>query len=113
MALVYQSTVLQFLSYEGTFTAASGPAAGMLSLDIGVKEDLPVPPVGTSLLLQGEGSYYADFIWAGPLFSPTPGEVNFGQTLVKPVIAPVSDWAIVLGVLLIGLFAFLRIRKNS
>jgi len=30
--------VAEFLSYGGTFVAASGPAAGMLSTDIGVKE---------------------------------------------------------------------------
>ena len=31
-------TVVEFLSYEGTFTAASGFAAGMTSVDIGVSE---------------------------------------------------------------------------
>src|SRR5690606_6169634 len=37
VALVFGGTdVLQFLSYDGAFTAASGPAAGMMSVDIGV-----------------------------------------------------------------------------
>lgn len=37
-ALVNGTTVVQFLSYEGTFTAADGPAAGMTSTDVGVEE---------------------------------------------------------------------------
>ena len=31
-------TVIEFLSYEGTFVAASGPAAGLTSTDIGILE---------------------------------------------------------------------------
>ena len=33
------SNVIQFLSYEGTFTATDGPANGMTSVDIGVSEN--------------------------------------------------------------------------
>lgn len=40
--------VVEFLSYEGTFTAAGGPAAGMTSTDIGVAETASTP-VGYSL----------------------------------------------------------------
>ena len=37
--LVFQgTTVIQFLSYEGTFTATTGPASGLTSTDIGVTE---------------------------------------------------------------------------
>lgn len=34
---------VQFLSYEGTFTPTDGPAAGTLSVDIGVEESWPYP----------------------------------------------------------------------
>lgn len=40
--------VVEFLSYEGTFTAAGGPAAGMTSTDIGVAETASTP-AGQSL----------------------------------------------------------------
>jgi hypothetical protein len=30
--------VIQFLSYEGSFTATNGPAIGMISTDIGLAE---------------------------------------------------------------------------
>jgi len=105
-------TVLQFLSYEGSFLAANGPAVGMTSQDILVKED-PAPQPGTSLILQGEGNEYSEFIWAGPNTPTSPGQPNFGQTMLQPVYAPLADWALALGLLLIGLFAFIRIRKNS
>ncbi len=54
--------VVQFLSYEGAITAASGVAAGLTSTDIGVAEE-PAPGVGFSLQLQGEGSSAGDFTW--------------------------------------------------
>ncbi len=41
-------TVVEFLSYEGTFVAASGPAAGQTSTDIGVEESGGTP-IGSSL----------------------------------------------------------------
>ncbi|MBB4153979.1 hypothetical protein GGQ80_001885 [Sphingomonas jinjuensis] len=53
--------VVQFLSYEGTMTATTGPAAGMTSTDIGVSEESVTP--GLSLQLTGEGAIGADFTW--------------------------------------------------
>jgi DNA/RNA endonuclease G (NUC1) len=44
---------VQFLSYEGTFAATSGPANGLTSTDIGVSEGNA--PVGSSLQLTGSG----------------------------------------------------------
>jgi hypothetical protein len=38
MALVSPTGVVEFLSYEGTFTAVGGPANGMVSVDISVSE---------------------------------------------------------------------------
>jgi hypothetical protein len=53
--------VAEFLSYEGTFTAADGPAAGILSTDIGVSETSV--PVGQSLQRDAAG------VWSGPTAS--------------------------------------------
>ncbi|MDH5506695.1 MAG: ExeM/NucH family extracellular endonuclease [Anaerolineae bacterium] len=79
MALLDPSnTVVQFLSYEGVFTAASGPAAGMTSSDIGVSES-SATPVGSSLQLSGSGSVYGDFTWA-PAAANSFGAVNGSQT---------------------------------
>ena len=63
VALVHNGAeVVQFLSYEGVFTASNGPASGMLSVDIGVFEST-TEAVGRSLQLQGPGSAYAQFTW--------------------------------------------------
>jgi hypothetical protein len=60
--------VVEFLSYEGTFTAASGPAAGLSSTDIGASESSGTP-LGNSLSLLG-GAWVA-----GPnTFGATNGE---------------------------------------
>ena len=79
MALVDDTNaVVQFLCYEGTFTAASGPASGQTCTDIGVSEP-STTPVGDSLQLTGTGTVYEDFTWAGPSAN-TSGAVNTGQT---------------------------------
>ena len=59
MALVDASgAVVEFLSYEGSFTAADGPAAGMTSQDIGVAQN--GAPLGQTLQRADDGS------WHGP-----------------------------------------------
>ncbi|PSN19426.1 hypothetical protein C7271_07385 [filamentous cyanobacterium CCP5] len=73
--------VVQFLSYEGSLTATSGSAVGMVSMDIGVSESTP-PPAGQSLQLTGSGNTYEDFTWSGPK-TETPGGLNGGQTFVS------------------------------
>ena len=73
--------VIQFLSYEGSFTAAEGPAAGMLSEDIGVQENNSTP-LGFSLQLAGvDGSQYADFTWQSAA-AATSGTANNNQSFV-------------------------------
>ena len=47
--------VVQLLSYEGAFSASSGPAAGLGSTDLGVSEPGNTP-VGQSLQLTGQGT---------------------------------------------------------
>lgn len=77
IALVDASNNVQFLSYEGSFTAADGPANGLTSTDIGVSE--PGSPIGESLQLIGTGSNAADFTWTGPV-AESPGSLNANQT---------------------------------
>ncbi len=71
-------TVVQFLSYEGTFTATSGDAAGMVSEDIGVAETSNTSR-GHSLQLGGTGSQYQDFFWQNAQ-NDTPGSINRNQS---------------------------------
>jgi hypothetical protein len=80
--------VVQFLSYEGTFTAADGPANGMASQDVGVSEP-DNTPAGDSLQLTGTGSCYEDFTWNSPA-AESRGTINQGQTFVNPCPADVS-----------------------
>ena len=47
-------TVCEFLSYEGTITATSGPATGMTSTDVGVAET-GATAIGTSIQLDPAG----------------------------------------------------------
>lgn len=80
LALVNPSDeVVQFISYEGTFTATDGPADGMTSVDIGVSESSSTA-VGYSLQCTGTGDAYNHFAWASPA-AETDGESNTGQTL--------------------------------
>jgi DNA/RNA endonuclease G (NUC1) len=56
-ALVNGTTVVEFLSYEGTFAASDGPATGMTAVDIGQREENS--PVGQSLQRNPSGSWNA------------------------------------------------------
>ena len=94
------SSVLQFLSYEGAFTATDGAALGLLSQDIGVAESA-ADIVGLSLQLQGTGTNYSDFTWSGPI-SSTFGSVNTDQ-VISAVPVPAAVWLFGSGLLgLIG-----------
>lgn len=61
------SSVLEFLSYEGSFNAVGGPADGLTSTDIGVSEPSNTP-IGESLQL-------IDGAWIGPAAN-SEGDVN-------------------------------------
>jgi predicted extracellular nuclease len=89
IALVNGTTVVQFLSYEGTFTAVGGPANGMTSTDIGVSEN-GTEPLGQSLRLSGSGQFYEDFTWNAPA-TASFGAVNQGQTFVAGVSLSIND----------------------
>ncbi|HET9638589.1 MAG TPA: cadherin domain-containing protein [Allosphingosinicella sp.] len=74
--------VVQFLSYEGSFVAANGPAAGLTSTDIGVFEDSG-STTGFSLQLTGSGASAADFTWASAS-DDNFGAVNTNQDFIGP-----------------------------
>jgi len=83
------SAVVQFLSYEGSFTAVGGPASGLFSADIGVSED-PAPPIGQSLQLVGTGLTYEDFTWQNA--APNSfGACNDGQVFAFAPADPVIN----------------------
>ncbi|MEO1491281.1 MAG: ExeM/NucH family extracellular endonuclease [Pseudomonadota bacterium] len=69
--------VVEFLSYEGSFAATDGPAAGLTSVDIGVEES-GATPIGFSLQRAGTGTEAADFSFVAPQ-AETPGAANTGQ----------------------------------
>jgi DNA/RNA endonuclease G (NUC1) len=89
-------TVIEFLSYEGAFVGASGPASGLTSTDVGVREvgTEPASPV-TSLSRNGAG------VWSGPATNtfgscndndgPPPAEV--ASVTVTPASATVVQTA--------------------
>lgn len=71
-------SVSEFISYEGSFTAVDGPAAGMTSVDIGVAESSSTP-AGSSLQRIGTGSDATDFTFTTEQ-AETPGSANTGQS---------------------------------
>ena len=71
------NSVIQFLSYEGSFVAVGGPADGQSSTDIGVAEPSNTTP-GFSLQLAGSGTVYSDFAWQAASVN-TFGTLNTGQ----------------------------------
>jgi|GEM_PF-6405085 len=93
LALVDADDVLvQFISYEGVFTAVIGPANNVTSIDVGVKETSSTP-AGHSLQLGGNGykawPHPGHFYWQSPQ-EETRGSVNTNQTFDPTVIELVS-----------------------
>lgn len=73
--------LVQFLSYEGTITASSGPGVinGQTSTDIGVSEGGSTS--NSSLQLIGSGTAYSDFSWQGEGSATSYGVLNSGQSI--------------------------------
>jgi hypothetical protein len=88
VALVDETgTLLEFLSYEGTFAATDGPAVGVTSVDIGVSEN-GTEPVGQSLALGDDGT------WTGPAantFGACNGDVQAPAAIVMVSLVPSAD----------------------
>ena len=96
MALVDNTgAVVEFLSYEGTFTALDGPAAGITSTDMGVAEE-PPPDAGNSLHRNSEGAWSApataDFGLCNGTGGPPPGSnrITFSGRLASDPALPVG-----------------------
>lgn len=80
VALVNASnSVIEFLSYGGSFVALDGLAAGRSSVDMGVTESAATLST-QSLQRKGSGSSAAQFTWSAPSTSSW-GSCNTGQTL--------------------------------
>ena len=73
--------VVEFLSYEGVFAATNGPALGITSTDIGVRE--LGEPVGQSLQRASDGT------WSGPVASTFGACNDAGDAPPPPVVASV------------------------
>jgi len=83
VALVDASgSIVEFLSYEGTFAATNGPALGITSVDIGVRE-LGTEPAGVSLQRSGAG------VWSAPAAS-TFGACNDAEEQPPAEVATVN-----------------------
>ncbi len=108
-AISVGGSVAEFKSYEGTFTATSGVAAGLTSTDIGVRQEQGTP-TQSSMQLQGIGSVASQFNWISGQ-GPSYGQQNLGQTLQA---VPEPSTILLAGVGL-SLFAFRRklIIKNK
>ena len=82
-------TVIEFLSYEGAFTATDGAASGLTSVDIGVEETSSTS-VGFSLQLVGTGDESSEFTWQAPA-TDSFGAVNEGQSFGSGSSIPGDD----------------------
>lgn len=89
------TTVIQFLSYEGTLTATNGPANGLTSTDIGVQESNSASyPAGSSMQLIGSGSSYGEFTWESAGNTSSFGSLNTTQSISpcgSNTITPISS----------------------
>lgn len=106
------NTVIQFLSYEGTFVAIGGVAGGMSSTDIVVLEP-GTDAVDLSLQLQGTGDEYTDFTWVSPA-AHTRGAINNNQMFEadQPVPA-VSTWTMIILVMLVLVAGTVVTRRTA
>ena len=88
-AVVAGTTVLHFISYEGSFIATNGPALGLTSTNIGVSQQTTAPAEEAALGLIGNGGTSGDFTWNRFTGIPhSPGQPNDGQTFSNPTLPP-------------------------
>jgi len=98
IALVGPGGVIEFISYEGSFTAASGPAAGLTSVNVGVGVFEPGDASGTSISRTGPGTEGSAFTWVVDT-SHSQGAINDGQSFggVTPPSITVNDVSVTEG----------------
>jgi hypothetical protein len=78
---VSTGTLIQFISYEGSFTAGNDIGIGAISTDVGFAESNVTTPVGFSIQLTGSGNRYTDFNWNAPA-AKSEGSLNIGQIIL-------------------------------
>jgi hypothetical protein len=78
LALADHGSVVEFLSYEGSFVATDGPAAGLTSIDIGARES-PLTLIGSSLQRMDFGGH-----WVLTEGTNTRGATNSCNTIPVP-----------------------------
>ncbi len=86
--------VVMFISYEGSFLATNGPAAGLTSTDIGVAESNGSTGSNQSLQLSGTGYCYADIVASGgwqPPATNTTDNLNPGLVSLTTCSSGVVD----------------------
>jgi len=105
-ALDVGGSVTHFISYEGTFTAQAGPAAGLLSTSVHFEEGETTSP-GSSVGLTGVGRDASQFSW-NTSATATPGSLNLAQAVVPEP----REYALVAGGGLLVL-AFWRRRRAA
>ncbi len=111
IALIFGSTVVQFLSYEGLFTAQSGLASGYTSVDVGVSETNSSDS-SNSLQLVGNGSSYEDFSWVSAT-ERSPGAPNAGQSFTSRAVSESTNSAILTMLSLCSLVALERMQRRA
>jgi hypothetical protein len=87
-ALIVNGVVARFLSYEGSFTAVEGFAAGMTSVDMEVSQSTTEPAGMNALGLVGTGGGEGDFVWQKIAAAHSPGASNSGQDFTLPGLPP-------------------------
>ncbi|MCC6232652.1 MAG: hypothetical protein IT580_08405 [Verrucomicrobiales bacterium] len=106
LALDHQGTLQHFVSYEGSFTAQSGPASGHTSAALpGSVLESEASPAAGSLGLYGSGSTLADFTWTAYAVA-TPGLRNPDQVAVPEP----HEYALAVSA---GLALFATVRRRS
>jgi hypothetical protein len=100
--------VQHFISYEGSFVARSGPAAGRTSMEVGFVEG-EFTSVGSSIGLVGLGRDASEFTWMATMFG-TPGALNMDQAF--GVVPEPAEYGLVAGGGLLAL-AFWRRRRGA
>jgi endonuclease/exonuclease/phosphatase family metal-dependent hydrolase len=84
IAIISGGSIVRFHSYEGSFPATDGPAAGMTSTDVGVSQTPDEAPGQHSLGLAGTGDSAATFTWMKFSGDHTKGAPNDGQIFTTP-----------------------------
>ena len=99
MALVDAGgNAVEFLSYDGSFVAASGPAAGMQSVDIGVGESNSSTPADYSLQRNAFGGWDAPAANSfgvcpdGTVPPPSPTTITISELMGAPLGALSASW---------------------